>query len=162
MASPARSHDSEVDMGRVQDKVAFITGAACGKGRSHAVRLAEEGADIIAVDLVTPDAYPWMTYPQAEPDQLDETVALVEKTGRRIVARQADVRDRASLQAALDAGLEEFGHVDIVSANAGISPFGPQSWEISEQQWADVIGTNLTGVWNTTSVCIPPMIEAGR
>ncbi|OHV44537.1 mycofactocin-coupled SDR family oxidoreductase [Pseudofrankia sp. BMG5.36] len=149
-------------MGRVEGKVAFITGAARGQGRSHAVRLAQEGADIIAVDVVAPDAYPWMTYRQAEPGQLDETVALVEKTGRRIVARQGDVRDRGSLRAALDAGLAEFGHVDIVSANAGISPFGPESWKISEQQWADVLSTNLTGVWNTTSVCVPPMIEAGR
>jgi len=149
-------------MGRVEGKVAFITGAARGQGRSHAVRLAEEGADIIAVDLVSPDAYPWMTYRQAQAEQLDETVALVEKFDRRIVARNGDVRDRASLQAALDAGLNEFGHVDIVSANAGISPFGPESWNISQQQWDDVLSTNLTGVWNTTSVVIPPMIEAGR
>ncbi len=149
-------------MGRVEGKVAFITGAARGQGRSHAVRLAEEGADIIAVDFVSPDAYPWMTYRQAHPEQLDETVALVEKTGQRIVARQADVRDRVSLQAALDAGLEEFGQLDIVSANAGISPFGPESWNISQQQWDDVIATNLTGVWNTTSVCVPKLIEANR
>jgi SDR family mycofactocin-dependent oxidoreductase len=149
-------------MGRVEGKVALITGAARGQGRSHAVRLAAEGADIIAVDLVTPDAYPWMAYRQASQDQLDETVATVEKMDRRIVARQGDVRDRASLQAGVDAGLEEFGHIDIVSANAGISPFGPESWNISAQQWADVLATNLTGVWNTTSVCIPPMIEAGR
>lgn len=149
-------------MGRVEGKVAFITGAARGQGRSHAVRLAEEGADIIAVDLMSPDSYPWMTYRQAEAEQLDETVALVEKLDRRIVARKGDVRDRASLQAALDAGLNEFGHVDIVSANAGISPFGPESWNISQQQWDDVLSTNLTGVWNTTSVAIPSMIEAGR
>ncbi len=149
-------------MGRVEGKVAFITGAARGQGRSHAVRLAEEGADIIAVDMLSPDAYPWMTYQQSETEQLDETVALVEKTGRRIVARQADVRDRSSLQAALDSGLSEFGHVDIVSANAGISPFGPESWKISQQQWEDVIATNLTGVWNTTSVCVPSMIDAGQ
>jgi (+)-trans-carveol dehydrogenase len=149
-------------MGRVEGKVAFITGAARGQGRSHAVRLAEEGADIIAVDLVSPDSYPWMTYRQAEAEQLDETVALVEKLDRRIVARKGDVRDRSSLQAALDAGLNEFGHVDIVSANAGISPFGPESWNISQQQWDDVISTNLTGIWNTTSVAIPSMIEAGR
>jgi (+)-trans-carveol dehydrogenase len=103
-----------------------------------------------------------MTYRQAQAEQLDETVALVEKFDRRIVARKGDVRDRASLQAALDAGLNEFGHVDIVSANAGISPFGPESWNISQQQWDDVLSTNLTGVWNTTSVVIPPMIEAGR
>lgn len=149
-------------MGRVEGKVAFITGAARGQGRSHAVRLAEEGADIIAVDLVSPDSYPWMTYRQAEAEQLDETVALVEKLDRRIVARKGDVRDRASLQAALDAGLNDLGHVDIVSANAGISPFGPESWNISQQQWDDVISTNLTGIWNTTSVAIPSMIEAGR
>jgi len=149
-------------MGRVEGKVAFITGAARGQGRSHALRLAQEGADIIAVDFVTPDAHPWMAYRQAEPGQLDETVALVEKTGRRIVARRADVRDRASLLAALDAGLAEFGHVDVVSANAGICPIGSNSWEIPEQQWTDMLATNLTGVWNTTSVCVPPMIEAGR
>lgn len=149
-------------MGRVDGKVAFVTGAARGQGRSHAVRLAQEGADIIAVDFGTPDAYPWMSYRQAEPGQLDETVALVEKTGRRIVACRADVRDRDSLRTALDTGRTEFGDIDIVSANAGISPAGSVSWKISESQWADVLATNLTGVWNTTSVCVPSMIEAGK
>ncbi|MEV0945150.1 mycofactocin-coupled SDR family oxidoreductase [Rhodococcus sp. NPDC049939] len=147
--------------GRVEGKVAFITGAARGQGRSHAVRLAEEGADIIAVDIcenidtVTP------FYPLATDQEFQETVAQVEALGRRIVAVKADVRDLAGLQKAFDSGIEQFGHVDIVVANAGIITFG-QSWELTEQQWQDMIDVNQTGVFNTAKVAIPSMIDAGR
>ncbi|MDT4938089.1 MAG: hypothetical protein QOG80_1760, partial [Pseudonocardiales bacterium] len=145
-------------MGRVQDKVAFITGAARGQGRSHAVRLAEEGADIIAVDAL--QDYAAVPYPMARQEDLDETVALVQKTGRRIVAQQADVRDRAALAAALDAGVAELGGLDIVVANAGICTV--QSWdEVTPQVWQDTIDTNLTGVWHTIAVAIPHLMQRG-
>lgn len=147
-------------MGRVEGKVAFITGVAHGQGRSHAIRLAEEGADIIGVDRL--ETYPWIAYPQGSEADLEETVHLVEKLGRRIVVGRADVRDRVAVSEVLDRGIAELGHLDIVCANAGISPFGPVSWEISQQQWDDVIGVNLTGVWNTTSVAVPRMVSAGR
>ncbi|MEE2034896.1 mycofactocin-coupled SDR family oxidoreductase [Rhodococcus chondri] len=147
--------------GRVAGKVVFITGAARGQGRSHAVRLAEEGADIIAVDIcqnidsVTP------YYDLASEADLDETVRLVEGLGRRIIAHKVDVRDRAGLQKALDDGISQLGGVDIVVANAGIATYG-LSWELSEEQWRDMIDVNLTGVYNTAAVAIPRMIEAGR
>ncbi|MEV0945146.1 mycofactocin-coupled SDR family oxidoreductase [Rhodococcus sp. NPDC049939] len=147
--------------GRVEGKVAFITGAARGQGRSHALRLAEEGADIIAVDIcenidtVTP------FYPLATEQELEETVAQVEALGRRMVAVKADVRDLAGLQKAFDSGIEQFGHVDIVVANSGIITYG-MSWELTAQQWQDVIDVDLTGVFNTAKVAIPGMIDAGR
>ena len=106
-------------MGRVQGKVAFITGAGRGQGRSHALRLAEEGADIIAVDIC--EDIPTIGYPMATSEDLDETAKLVEKTGRGIVAVKADVREAAQLKAALDAGLAEFGKLDIVVAQAGVA-----------------------------------------
>ncbi|CAN5559359.1 mycofactocin-coupled SDR family oxidoreductase [soil metagenome] len=145
--------------GRLAGKVAFITGAARGQGRSHAVRLAEEGADIIAVDLVGPiDSVP---YPMPDPSELDETVVLVEKVGRRIVACTADVRDQAALDKAVEAGLSELGRLDIVVANAGIINFG-YTWTLAEQQWQDVIDINLTGVFHTVKAAIPSLIEADR
>ncbi len=106
-------------MGRVDGKVAFITGAARGQGRSHALRLAEEGADIVAVDICRPvETAP---YEMATPDDLAETAKLVEDYDRRIVARQADVRDLAQLQSVVEEGLSELGHIDVVCANAGIA-----------------------------------------
>ena len=123
-------------MGRLDGKVAFITGAARGQGRAHAVRLASEGADIIAVDLCA--GFQTIKYPAATPDDLEETVRLVSKEGRRIVARQADVRDMAALQAAFDEGVAELGRVDIVVANAGILNVG-WSWEMSDEQWQEVM-----------------------
>ncbi len=147
--------------GRVEGKVAFITGAARGQGRSHALRLAEEGADIIAVDIcenidtVTP------YYPLATEDELKETVRLVEALDRRIVAHRADVRDRAALQRAFDDGVAQLGGVDVVVANAGIATYG-RSWELTAEQWRDMIDVNLTGVYNTAVVAIPTMIEQGR
>jgi (+)-trans-carveol dehydrogenase len=150
-------------MGRVEGKVAFVTGAARGMGRSHAVRLAEEGADVIACDL-PPDHRPYTTfgYRMATPEDAAETVRIVEALGRRIHFGQADIRDRPQLRAVLDAGLEAFGRLDIVVANAGgDSPGGP-SWEMSEEAWDQVIDTNLKGTWNTLGVTIPVLIEAGR
>lgn len=150
-------------MGRLDDKVAFITGAARGQGRSHAVQLAREGAHVIAVDACGgTDAYPWLAYPSATEDDLAETARLVEATGRAIVARKADVRDVESLRASVQEGLDEFGHIDIVSANAGISPFGPVTWENDGRQWSDVYEVNQFGVRNTCVAVVPSMIEAGR
>jgi (+)-trans-carveol dehydrogenase len=150
-------------MGRLDDKVAFITGAARGQGRSHAVRLAKEGANIIAIDSCgAGDAYPWMTYPMATKEDLAETVKRVEATGRGIVGRIGDVRDLDSLAGAVAEGLDKFGHLDIVSANAGISPFGPESWRNDDRQWDDVYQVNLLGVRNTCKAAVPAMIEGGR
>jgi SDR family mycofactocin-dependent oxidoreductase len=139
-------------------KVAFITGAARGQGRAHAVRLAREGCDIIAVDICAD--IPTMTYPNASEADLAETVALVEKEDRRIVARKADVRDFAGLKAAFEEGLAEFGRVDIVIANAGIIRLGDEEDLLAE--WNDVIDTNLNGVYHTIRVALPAMREAGR
>ncbi|MFF5141467.1 mycofactocin-coupled SDR family oxidoreductase [Streptomyces sp. NPDC013157] len=141
-------------MGRVEGKVAFITGAARGQGRSHALRLAEEGADIIAVDICRD--YETVRYPMATPEDLKETVRLVEEQGRRIVARQADVRDTAQLRAALDAGLEQFGQLDIVVAQAGIAPL---RGEPKMQAWCDAVDVDLIGTINTIQVCLPHLRE---
>jgi (+)-trans-carveol dehydrogenase len=143
--------------GRVAGKVAFITGAARGQGRSHAIRLAQEGADIIAVDLCGQvDSVP---YAMATPDDLAETVKEVEALDRRIVAAQADVRDYGALKAALDNGVAQLGHLDIVSANAGIFSFGTLE-ELSETAWRDMIDVNLTGVWHAAKAAIPHLRAA--
>jgi SDR family mycofactocin-dependent oxidoreductase len=153
----------ESSMGRLDGKVAFITGGARGQGRSHAVRLAEEGADIVVVDSVGGvEAYPWMTYAMATKDDLAETTRMVEATGRGIVAREGDVRDESTLEAAVQEGLDKFGHIDIVSANAGISPFGPETWLNDDRQWHDVLDVNLLGVRNTVRAVVPSMIAAER
>ncbi|MEV6902666.1 mycofactocin-coupled SDR family oxidoreductase [Amycolatopsis sp. NPDC051372] len=145
--------------GRVAGKVAFITGAARGQGRAHAVRLAEEGADIIAIDacaaVETVDKYP----PATEED-LAETTALVEKAGGRIVASKADVRNAKDLQAALDEGVERFGGLDIVVANAGIATYG-MSWELTEDMWQDMLDVNLTGVWHTAKAAVGHLMRRG-
>jgi SDR family mycofactocin-dependent oxidoreductase len=143
--------------GKLEGKVVFITGAARGQGRSHAVRLAAEGADIIAVDICR--QIDSVSYPMATPEDLDQTVKEVEALDRRIVARQADVRDEAGLKAAFDAGVAELGPVDIVLANAGIAPM---SMNEIHQAWQDVIDVNLTGVFNTVETAIPSMIERGQ
>lgn len=142
-------------MGSLSGKVAFITGAARGQGRAHAVKLAAEGADIIAVDLCEQiDSVP---YPLATPDDLAATVKLVEDTGARIFAAQADVRVRDSLKTALRAGTEALGdRLDIVVANAGIAPMA------GEDAWQDVIDVNLTGVYNTVDVAMKPMVKFGN
>jgi SDR family mycofactocin-dependent oxidoreductase len=144
--------------GRVAGKVAFITGAARGQGRSHAIRLAQEGADIIAVDLTGQiDSVP---YPMATPADLAETVKEVEALDRRIIATQADVRDYGAVKAAVDAGVAELGHLDIVSANAGIFSFGTLE-ELDETQWQDMLDVNLTGVWHAAKATIPHLRAAG-
>ncbi len=144
--------------GRVAGKVAFITGAARGQGRSHAIRLAEEGADIIAVDICRD--YGTVPYAMATEADLAETVKAVEALDRRIVATQADVREAAALKAAVDDGVAQLGRLDIVSANAGICTV--QSWdEVTPAVWQDTLDTNLTGVWNTMVVSVPHLIAAG-
>jgi (+)-trans-carveol dehydrogenase len=144
--------------GRVEGKVAFITGAARGQGRSHAVTLAREGADIIAVDICK--QIDTMPYPMATAEDLAETVREVEALGRRIVAAQADVRDYDAVKAALDEGVAELGRLDIVSANAGIASYGDLA-ELPERTWQDVIDVNLTGVWHAAKAAIPHLRAAG-
>jgi len=145
-------------MARLEGKVAFVTGAARGQGRSHAIRLAEEGADIIAVDIASQiDTVP---FPMATTDDLAETVKEVEALDRRIVASQADVRDYDAVKAVLDDGVAQLGRLDIVAANAGIVSFGTAE-ELTEQAWRDVIDVNLTGVWHTAKAAIPHLRAAG-
>ncbi|MDR7303978.1 mycofactocin-coupled SDR family oxidoreductase [Haloactinomyces albus] len=146
---------------RMQGKVAFITGAARGQGRSHAVRLAEEGADIIAIDICADIDTVTPFFNLATEDDLMETARQVEKLGRRIVTHKADVRDLTALQSAFDAGVAELGRIDTVVANAGIASFA-RSWELSSQQWQDMIDINLTGVFHTAKTAIPRLIEAGN
>lgn len=142
-------------MGELSGKVAFITGAARGQGRAHAVKLASMGADIIAIDLC--DQIASVPYPMATPDDLTATVKLVEDTGARIVAQHADVRDRDALKTALKAGVDELGgRLDIVVANAGIAPMA------GEDAWQDVIDVNLTGVYHTLDLSMRPMVKAGN
>ena len=145
--------------GRVEGKVAFITGAGRGQGRSHAVKLASEGADIIAIDILHDVEG---ALPMATPDDLAETVKLVETQDRRIVATQADVRDLDGLKAAVDAGVEELGRLDIVVANAGIASMGGPVEKMSQDNWKHTIDINLTGLWNTARVAIPHMIAGGQ
>ncbi|SEP00245.1 mycofactocin-coupled SDR family oxidoreductase [Trujillonella endophytica] len=145
--------------GRVQGKVAFITGAARGQGRSHALRLAEEGADVIAVDLCGPIPTIEM-YPPATEEDLAETVRQVEALDRRIVATKADVRDRGALEAAVAEGVAQLGRLDIVLANAGVFEIQP-ALEVGDDAWREMIDINLTGVWNTCRAGLPHLIEAG-
>jgi SDR family mycofactocin-dependent oxidoreductase len=141
-------------------KVVFITGAARGQGRSHAVRLAEEGADIIAIDIC--EAIPTVTqYGGATPEDLQETVKLVEALDRRIVAEQADVRDLARLKDVVRTGVDQLGRLDGVVANAGIGISA--AWDkFTEQQFRDIIDINLIGVWNTVMATAPVLVEAGH
>ncbi|MFJ2008510.1 mycofactocin-coupled SDR family oxidoreductase [Streptomyces chartreusis] len=146
-------------MGRLDGKVALVTGAARGLGRSHALRLAEEGADIVAIDICAPiETAP---YELAAPDDLSETAKLVEGNGRRVLARQTDVRDLSALQDLVADAVEEFGGIDILVANAGIASFG-LSWELAEEQWQEMLDVNLTGIWKATKAVIPSMIERGQ
>ena len=143
-------------MGKLEGKVAFITGAARGQGRSHAVRLAEEGADIIAVDICEQiDSVP---YPLATREDLDQTARAVEALDRRIHVAPADVRDLPAIRTALAAGVAELGPVDIVLANAGIAPM---SLTPQDAEWDDVVGVNLTGVYHTVLAAYPDMVERG-
>jgi len=148
-------------MGLLDGKVAFVTGAARGQGRSHARRLAEEGADIIAIDAcATPD---WLSYPLATEADLAQTVKEVESLDRRIVARRADVRDLGAVRAALAAGVAELGgRLDIVCANAAIISQPVPTWEIDLGQWRELVDVTLTGVFVTVKAAIPHMIAAGN
>jgi (+)-trans-carveol dehydrogenase/(-)-trans-carveol dehydrogenase len=146
--------------GRVEGKVAFITGAARGQGRSHAIRLAQEGADIIAVDIL--EDVPGIPYAGATEADLAETVKQVEALDRRIVASKADVRNYAALQAAVDDGVAQLGRLDIVSANAGIGTSPHHAWEIDADTWQTMIDINLTGVFNTAKAAIPHLIAGGN
>ena len=138
--------------------VALITGAARGQGRNHAVRLAREGADVIAVDLCAD--IEGVPYPLATPADLDETARLVEEAGARVVTGRADVRDPTALSAVVADGVEQLGRLDVVVANAGVCTI--QRWdEVTPAVWDAVIGTNLTGAWNTCVASIPHLLEAG-
>ena len=142
-------------MGKLDGKVAFITGAARGQGRSHAVKLASEGADIIATDSCADTKT--ALYPMATEEDLAETVRLVEALDRRIVATKADVRDHDHLKEVVAAGVAELGRLDIVSANAGICTL--QEWdEVTPEIWQETIDINLTGVWNTCVAAIPHLL----
>ncbi|WP_415394342.1 mycofactocin-coupled SDR family oxidoreductase (plasmid) [Rhodococcus globerulus] len=149
-------------MGRVQGKVAFITGAARGQGRAEAIRLAEEGADIIAVDICRDVEGVREFYPGATISDLEETAALVEKLGRRIVTKIADVRDLAALQQAADEGVAELGRLDIVVANAGIFTHQGNTWDLTKTDWQTIIDVNLTGVWATVKATVPHVRAGGR
>jgi SDR family mycofactocin-dependent oxidoreductase len=144
----------------LEGRVAFITGAARGQGRAHAIRLANEGADVIAVDICRPISET-ITYPLATPEELAETVRAVEATGRKVLAREVDIRDLAALQQVVADGVEQFGRLDVLVANAGVLSWG-RLWEMSEEQWDTVIEVNLNGTWRTVRAAVPVMIEAGN
>ena len=141
-------------------RVAFITGAARGQGRAHAIRLANDGADIIAIDICRPVS-DTITYPLATSEELAETVRDVEATGRKVLAREVDIRDLAALQKVVADGIEQFGRLDIIVANAGVLSWG-RMHEMSEEQWDTVIDINLNGTWRTIRAAVPAMIEAGN
>jgi len=143
----------------LEGQVAFISGAARGQGRNHAVRLAREGMDIVAVDVCRQmDTVP---YPMASPADLAETVRLVEAEGRKVVSMEVDVRDLAALEEAAHAGMEAFGRLDVVVANAGISSPAP-TLDMTEADWDDMIDVNLTGVWKTVKATAPHVLAGGR
>lgn len=149
-------------MGSLDGRVAFITGVARGQGRSHAVRLAADGADIIGVDICADIGS--NGYPMATRDELDETVALVEAQGAKMLGSVADVRDFHALKAALDDGVEHFGRLDIVCANAGIATMAFRELTIEEdlEMWTDVVDVNLVGSFHTAKAAIPHLIAGGR
>jgi SDR family mycofactocin-dependent oxidoreductase len=145
-------------MGKLDGKVAFITGAARGQGRSHAVRLATEGANIIAIDVCSD--IPATEYAGTSEDDLNETVRLVEATGRSIVSRVVDVRDLDGVSKVVTDGVGQLGRLDVVVANAGICTIQP--WDqVTPEVWNEVIGINLTGVWNTCAASLPHLVNAG-
>ncbi len=144
--------------GRVEGKVALITGAARGQGRAEAVRLAEEGASIIAVDIC--EALPGVAYNAATEEDFAETVRLVEGVGGKIIATKADIRDRAALAAAIKAGVEAFGKLDVVVANAGIMVM--KAWDqVTPEEFDIVQQVNVTGTWNTIQLAAPYLIHNG-
>lgn len=145
-------------MGEFSGRVAIITGAARGMGRSHALALAEVGADVVVTDIGRQIAS--VPYAMSAGERLAETAALVEKFGVRSEAIEADVRDREAMQVVVDRTLEEFGRLDVVVANAGICGFGPMP-SLTQAEWDDMVAVNLTGVFNTFRAAVPPMVEAG-
>ena len=146
--------------GRVEGKVAFITGAARGQGRSHAVRLAQEGADIIAVDICK--QIDSVRIPLSTPEDLAETADLVKGHNRRIYTAEVDVRDYDAVKAAVDAGVEQLGRLDIIIANAGIGNGGATLDKTGERDWTDMIDVNLSGVWKTVKAGVPHILAGGR
>jgi SDR family mycofactocin-dependent oxidoreductase len=146
--------------GRVEGKVAFITGAARGQGRSHAVRLAQEGADIIAIDICGPIDN--VVYPASTPADLAETADMVKGLSRRIVTAEVDVRDYEALKAAVDNGVDQLGRLDVIVANAGIGNGGNKLHKLPESLWQDMIDVNLSGVWKTVKAGVPHLIAGGR
>lgn len=147
-------------MSSLEGKVAFITGMGKGQGRSHAVRLAREGVRIIGIDAMK--TYPWMNYPLAEQSDVDETISLVEKEGGEIFFQKADITDLASLEKAINAGVERFGRLDIVAGNAGALPKGSLTWETEPAVWREVIEVNLVGQFNTVHAAVPHILAGGR
>lgn len=146
--------------GRVEGKVAFITGAARGQGRAHAVRLAQEGADIIAIDICKPIA--GFLMPPSTPEDLAKTADLVKGHNRRIVTAEIDVRDYQALKAAVDSAVQQLGRLDVIVANAGISHAGDTLDKTSEPDWQDMIDVNLSGVWKTVKAGVPHILAGGR
>jgi SDR family mycofactocin-dependent oxidoreductase len=144
---------------RVEGKVALVTGAARGQGRSHAVRLAEEGADIIACDIC--GDIDGIGYPLGSEDELAETVRMIESLDRRVVARKVDVRDFGALQAVVEEGVAELGKLDVVVANAGLVDQGPRTWELTEESYEAQTDVLLKGVWNTYRATVPRLIDQG-
>ncbi len=143
-------------MGSLDGRVALITGAARGQGRSHALRLAREGADIVAVDIS--DDIETVPYEMARAEDLEETVAGVEDLDRRAIAARADVRSQEQLDRAVERGISELGKIDILVANAGIVSMAT-FWEMSEEMWRDMIDINLSGMWRSAKAVAPHMIE---
>lgn len=147
-------------MGTFDGQVVYITGIARGQGRNHALRFAQEGASIIGMDIAGP-VVDHTTYPAATPDDFAETIRLVEEAGGKILARRGDTRDLEFQQQLIADGVEQFGRLDHVVANAGILSWG-LTWELSEEQFTDVIDVNLVGTWKTLKAAIPAMLEAGN
>jgi (+)-trans-carveol dehydrogenase len=147
-------------MGRLNGKVALISGVARSQGRSHAIRMAQEGADIIGFDSLAP--IPGATYPGATEADMAETAKAVEALDRRIITKKADVRNFDQVKAVVDEGFAEFGRLDIVVANAGIFAAPNMAWDISDEEFTDTIDVNLTGVWRTCKAAIPHMLAAGN
>lgn len=146
--------------GSLQGRAAFVTGAARGQGRAHAIGLARAGADIIALDICAPVSDS-VTYPPATQEDLAETARAVEAEGRKILARQVDTRDDAALRQLVADGVEQFGRLDVLVANAAVLSWG-RLWELTDEQWNTVIDVNLTGTWRTIRAAVPAMIEAGN
>src|SRR5947209_10179708 len=143
-------------MGKLDGKVALITGGARGQGRSHALTFAREGAEIIVCDVA--DQLSTTPYPLGSTEDLDDTARMVEDLGRRCLAVQADIRHSDQMQGLAEQAISEFGHIDILLANAGIQSFG-EAWELTDEQWDEMIGVNLTGVWKSCRAVVPHMIE---